>query len=278
MKMKWILFFGVAALTACSSAKKQDELLLPTDEQKIEQSDANSMGMKKVPEPMDKAVPDWSYNGVFGAQYWGDLDPSFAMCKEGKHQSPVDLIWHKPTSKSPLKINYNLSKVHIHDNGKMLSIEVEPGNSIQMRSSNYNLKNVVVHAPSEHRIAGKLYPIEIQYIHENDKGYVSVISVLVKEGKENKAAKWVLANLPKNKNSVNDPSAMWAPEGLLPKRLTFYNYAGSITTPPCSEGVNWIVLNTAIEMSKAQITAFQAAYMNNNRPVQPMNERKSINY
>jgi carbonic anhydrase len=220
----------------------------------------------------------WSYSGAFAPQYWGDLDPSFIMCKEGKHQSPVDLKWKKPTKNNPFSTSYAATKVRVEDTGTLIRLRADSGNSVQMRSSVYNLEHVDFHSPSEHQLSGKSFPLEIQFLHKNDKDFYSVVSVFVKAGKANPIADKIIASFPEGKSASKEIIEPVLLSSLMPSKVTFYNYAGSLTFPPCSEGVNWMVLNTPVEFSQAQISAFEARYSKNNRPIQPMNNRAIINY
>ncbi|MCB0348922.1 MAG: carbonic anhydrase family protein [Bdellovibrionales bacterium] len=267
---------SAAALTfivGCSSAEKVD-IPPPLEDGGMPQAESTS----PVVAPASPVDAVWSYSGAFAPQYWGDLDPSFIMCKEGKHQSPVDLKWQKPTKNNPFTAAYNTTKVSVEDTGNLLRLRPNEGGNVKMRTSVYNLQTVDFHSPSEHSLSGKSFPLEIQFIHKNDKDFYAVVSVFVKSGKANPIADQIIASFPEGKSASKEVTEPLALSSLLPAKMTLYNYAGSLTYPPCSEGVNWVVLNTSIEFSKEQIAAFENRYSKNNRPKQKLNDRSTINY
>ncbi len=270
-----ILISAVALtfLISCSSTEKVD--IPPPLEDSGMPAETQNQPVVAPASPVDAV---WSYAGAFAPQYWGDLDPSFVMCKEGKHQSPVNLKWQKPTKNNPFSASYVATPIRVEDTGNILRLRPTDGSSIKMRTSVYNLQNVDFHSPSEHSLSGKAFPLEIQFVHKNDKDFHAIVSVFVKAGKENPVAAKIISSFPEGKSASKEISEPILLSALMPTKVTLYNYAGSLTHPPCAEGVNWIVLNTAIEFSKEQIAAFEARYSKNNRPKQMLNDRSTINY
>lgn len=271
MFRKVLSIIALVSLVGCSSSEEKVDIPPPLE-------DAPAASAEPAPAPKAPVDAIWSYTGAFAPQYWGDLDPSFVMCKEGKHQSPINLKWKKPVKNNPFSTSYIATKVKVEDTGNLLRLVPEAGSSVKMRSSVYNLSHVDFHSPSEHSLSGTRFPLEIQFAHKNDKDFFAIVSVFVKEGKANPLAEQIIANFPDSKNASKDLSGPVLLSSLMPTKVTLYNYAGSLTTPPCAEGVNWIILNTAIEFSKEQIAAFSARYNNNVRPQQPTNDRAIVNY
>lgn len=216
----------------------------------------------------------WGYEGNVGAAHWGDLKPEYAACKLGKNQSPVNIAATKPSKLSPIKFNYKNSPLKIIDNGHTIQANLASGSSISVNGKKYNLIQIHFHQPSEETVDGKAYPMNAHLVHKNAEGKLAVVGVFMKEGKENAFVKTLWSNIPQQKGkeiAVSNVSINLAK--FLPKNKHYYSYTGSLTTPPCSEEVTWMVLRTPIEMSKEQIASFGKYYSNNARPVQPLNDR-----
>lgn len=223
--------------------------------------------------------PHWSYSGDTGPGHWGDLDPSYASCKEGKAQSPINLKWSKVKDKSEIKLSYHDSSIKMLDNGHTIQTNFEPGNKAWIHGQEYELLQMHFHTGSEHQFSGKGFPLELHFVHKDPHGKLAVIGVMFKEGEENPLINDLWKNIPHEKNEeVAVSGTKLNPEKLIPEVQTHYHYQGSLTTPPCSEGVSWNVLNTPLEVSKSQIDAFKKLYSKNNRPVQALNGRKPANY
>jgi carbonic anhydrase len=221
-------------------------------------------------------APAWSYAGVTGPNEWGSLSSQYAACADGSAQSPINITKTKNASLRNLEFDYRRGEAEVFNNGHTVEVEPSPGedNTVRIGSVTYPFTQFHFHAPSEHEVNGKRYPLEIHFVHKTASGQISVVGVFVKEGKRN--AEWakVVNVIP---IATADPKATtiedldWSK--LLPTDQQTIRYNGSLTTPPCSESVKWNVMSTPIEMSKNQIAAFRAQYSDNARPVQPLDGR-----
>jgi len=215
----------------------------------------------------------WSYEGEEGPANWG------GFCQVGLEQSPVNLQWNVPHFGSGLKFNYKKSQLKIVDTGHSIQVNFSEGSTARIRGRDYKLVQLHFHAKSEHTLSGKQYPMEMHLVHRNRAGNLAVLGLLVVEGKRNPFIDQIWSNIPKQKNrEVVVQHAFIDPLGLIPTEASYYHYEGSLTEPPCTEGVNWNILNTPVEMSKAQIKKFRSYYSNNYRPLQKLNGRKLINF
>jgi carbonic anhydrase len=218
----------------------------------------------------------WTYEGEEGPEHWGDISADYAACGSGKEQSPIDLAGFGEEDLANITFNYQPSKVNILNNGHTIQVNYDEGSSIDLDGTSYKLAQFHFHAPSEHSVAGKLADAELHLVHKSDDGKLAVVGVLINKGAENAALKDVWAHLPAEKADAMTVDGMVMAADLLPQVQTTYRYAGSLTTPPCSEGVAWNVMTTPIEMSEAQLDAFSAIVEANNRPVQPLGDRSLV--
>ena len=222
----------------------------------------------------DHGHASWGYEGKVRAAHWGDLKPEYATCKLGKNQSPIDIKNAAPADLDAIKFNYKSSPLKMIDNGHTIQANYAAGSSITVNGKQFNLLQVHFHQPSEEKLDGQAFPMNAHLVHKSEDGKLAVVGVFLKEGKENALLKTMWKNIPKSKGKeVAAKSANINLENLLPKNRSYYSYTGSLTTPPCSEEVTWMVMKTPVEMSKKQITAFGKLYSNNARPVQPLNDR-----
>ncbi|MCB0355438.1 MAG: carbonic anhydrase family protein, partial [Bdellovibrionales bacterium] len=220
----------------------------------------------------------WTYTGLTGPEMWGDLQEDFTMCKTGQHQSPIDLIWSRPNKNGNMKFEYNDTPYKLVDNGHTIKAEFEKGNHVKIHGENYQLIQVHFHSHSEHSISGKFFPLEAHFVHSNKNGELAVVGVLFVEGNANPYLESMWQQFPAEKNRKVASTTSFNPANLLPAIKTYYHYDGSLTTPPCSENVNWNVLNTPVELSREQINHFKVLYSKNFRPIQPLNKRKVTNF
>jgi len=217
----------------------------------------------------------WSYKGETGPEYWGTLKPEFATCSQGKHQSPIDIKKSYKTTLEPIKFFYKPMQLKIINNGHTIQVNAQEGNSIIIDGEKYQLAQFHFHSPSEHKVKGKSYDMELHLVHKNKTGDIAVVGVFLKEGKPNNTIEKIWKNIPTNINEEKIAENVYInPYNLLPKNKGYYIYYGSLTTPPCTEGVTWIVLKKPIEVSKKQIEKFRIIIgEDNNRPVQNLNKR-----
>lgn len=226
----------------------------------------------------------WSYGGDSGPNTWSTLSPAYAMCAEGKHQSPVNIVKTDVTGGAPWSMDYKSTSFHIAhtehmeeiiDNGHTIQITVDEGSTLTYGGKTYSLKQFHFHTPSEHTIDGKNQPMEMHMVHQSEDGNLAVLGVLFKEGNtpDPNFAK-IIANLPNAKGeSKHISDETFALHLHLPSDHAAYHYTGSLTTPPCSEDVQWLVLKDMISLTKEQISAFSSRIGPNNRPTQTLNDR-----
>ncbi|MEK7323351.1 MAG: carbonic anhydrase family protein [Pseudomonadota bacterium] len=215
----------------------------------------------------------WGYTGEASAEHWGDLKQEFALCKVGQSQSPIDIDDAIKADLNPIDFNYKAVPLKVINNGHTIQVGLEGAGTIKLHGDEYKLLQFHFHAPSEHTAQGKSYDMEVHLVHKSDKGKLAVVGVFMKPGKENAALKAVFDNMPKEAGETEVKGASLNPQDLLPKAKDYSHYIGSLTTPPCSEGVRWNVLTDTIEVSQAQIDAFKALYAMNARPVQDQHDR-----
>lgn len=230
------------------------------------------------------ADPVWHYEGAEGPDKWGTLSPKFAACGTGRAQSPIDIKNPAPGRDVPsLKLEFPPSTLrvahheHVADginNGHTVQVNYAGADTLAIGGDAYALVQYHFHNPSEHTLNGKHTPMEMHLVHKSSAGGLAVVGVFIEEGAHNKAFDPVWANLPTRKGvETHYPGISVDVDDLLPSTRTSYRYDGSLTTPPCSEGVKWIVMGTPIALSAQQIGAFTALIHDNNRPTQALNGR-----
>lgn len=218
-------------------------------------------------------APHWDYAGKIGPEHWATLSPQYQECA-GKNQSPVDIEQSITADLTPPQFHYHSGGLETLNNGHTLQTNYAPGNSLIVDGKTFELKQFHAHAPSENRINGKSYPMEIHLVHADRDGNLAVVAVMLSEGAENPALKNAWAQLPQHVGDKHKLAAAVATEDLLPTHRSYYRYEGSLTTPPCTEGVRWLVMQQPVTASKAQIAQFVRVLGHpNNRPVQALNAR-----
>ncbi|MDX2470527.1 MAG: carbonic anhydrase family protein [SAR324 cluster bacterium] len=215
----------------------------------------------------------WAYEGAEGPSSWGDLDAGYATCKSGQAQSPINITGAKSATLPTLAIDYKDSAVKVVNNGHTIKASYDKGSSLTIDGQTFNLLQFHFHAPSENNINGKAFATEIHFVHADAKGNLAVLAVMVKEGAKNAELEKVFAAMPKVAGKTMKGDGMINGNNLLPTNKAYYHFTGSLTTPPCSEGVSWNVLQTPITASADQIKSFTDLYSGNNRPVMPLNGR-----
>jgi carbonic anhydrase len=218
----------------------------------------------------------WSYAGATGPAKWGALEKGFAECKLGQVQSPIDIpdASARKGDLPPMLFNYKPSPLNIIDNGHTIQVNYAPGSFVTVEGKRYELVQFHFHKPSEEKIDGKSYDMVAHLVHQGPGGKLAVVAVLLDAGKENRLIKTLWDNLPKEKGKENIVDALKINAvDLLPQSKGYYTFAGSLTTPPCSEDVTWFVLKTPVQVSADEIARFARSYPMNARPVQPLNGR-----
>ena len=216
----------------------------------------------------------WGYAGEVGPEHWGDLSPDFVACAQGEEQSPVDIPATAPINPTGLGFNYQPSSLNIVNNGHAIQVNYDQGSNLEIGGATYPLAQFHLHSLSEHTLDGASTPMELHLVHKDTSGHVAVIGVMIVEGAENPAYEPILAHMPAEEGASQVISGTTISAGdLLPADRNYYRYNGSLTTPPCTEGVQWFVMAAPVALSTGQIAAFQNLYDDNYRPVQPLNER-----
>jgi len=232
----------------------------------------------KAPVPAPHGgVPHWDYEGLGGPVNWGKLEPAFQACETGATQSPINLAPTLTADLPPIYFNYSATPTAVTNNGHTLQVNVFEGSTIMVDGKEFPLVQFHFHTPSEYQIDGKSFPLEIHFVHKNQQGVLAVIGVMVKEGAANSELEGIFAAAPREAGRTQQmPDAVTDIRKLLPSAATYYRLMGSLTTPPCSEGVHWHIMTTPIEASKAQIDKFRTYFAMNARPLQPSNNRLVI--
>lgn len=216
--------------------------------------------------------PHWGYEGGEGPEYWGKLSEEFRACAIGRGQSPIDLDHPQRADLPKLDPRYAAGFPRIANNGHTVQIDAAPGNRLVVGEDVYDLIQFHFHRPSEHRLRGRRFPLECHFVHRGTDGGLAVLGVLLARGRANGAFETILAHAPQQAGASAALTGLDV-SGLLPDAGRYVRYSGSLTTPPCSEGVDWIVLTTPVEVAETQVARFAALYPNNARPVQPRNRR-----
>ena len=215
----------------------------------------------------------WSYEGEAGPAKWGDLDAANKACGIGAQQSPIDIEHPIRSQLSPLKLRWANSADTIVNNGHTIQLNFAEGSTLTLDGVTYKLVQVHFHRPSEHQIAGKNFPMEAHFVHRAETGNLAVVGVLMTEGRPNQAFNRIVKTMPAAEGPAVKADAAINPGMLLPARHSHYRYSGSLTTPPCSEVVEWLLLTDPIQVSAADVAAFAKLYPMNARPVQKDNRR-----
>lgn len=216
---------------------------------------------------------DWGYGKENGPNSWASLNPKYAPCKLNELQSPIDIsTQHTTPTINQLTILYKNNAKDIINNGHSVQVNFNDAGGITFEDTHYSLVQLHFHTPSETKINHKSFPMEMHLLHKDKQNHLLVLSVLFKEKKENLALKNIVQNIP---NNINEPKALTELNvaDLLPKKQGYYAFSGSLTTPPCTDNVQWIVLKTPLEASKKQIMSLHKAFGNNARDTQPLHER-----
>ncbi len=216
----------------------------------------------------------WSYEGDESPEHWGGLDAEYAVCASGKNQSPVDLTSAIRAGGDSVRVAYAPSRYRVENNGH--TVQATPAaetRALQIDGKAFALKQFHFHTPSEHTFKGRHFPMEVHFVHQAADGELAVMAVMFEEGAVNPALTPLLAKTLKA-GQVAEVAQAVDIMPLLPANRRHFRLNGSLTTPPCSEGVNWVVMETPVRASKAQIRKMAAMIGHaNNRPVQPLNSR-----
>jgi carbonic anhydrase len=256
-----------AAQNALAAAGQKVKVLSECKKSTDKDADAKDDSAKKD----DKAhAVHWGYEGDNGPEHWGD---AFPVCGKGKKQSPLNIIGPFEKSKDILSVDYKEGPLKMLNNGHTIQVNIEPGSTLTIGKESFDLLQFHFHRPSEEQVDGKNASMVAHFVHKSKEGKLAVIGVMLNEGKDSAAIKTLWANLPpKEGEEFLPPKVTFNPASMLPKEMGFYNYEGSLTTPPCTEGVQFYILKTPVDISKQQLAKFP--FKLNARPVQSLNGRK----
>ena len=211
----------------------------------------------------------WSYEGEGGPESWGRLQPEFATCASGQRQSPIDIRDGIAVELEPIAFEYQPGAFRVIDNGHTVQVNVAPGNFVGVGGRRYELLQFHFHRPSEERIAGRQFAMVVHLVHRSADGRLAVVAVLLDEGPAHPLVQLVWNNLPLEKHEEQAAPMPLDPASLLPNDRRYYTYMGSLTTPPCTEGVLWLVMKQPVTLSPEQAAIFGRLYPMNARPIQP---------
>lgn len=215
----------------------------------------------------------WEYSGQQGPANWAKLTPEFGQCA-GSNQSPIDLNGLVEAQLPPLTFSYQKGSQQIINNGHTVQINYAKGSILKLDGMDFELKQFHFHAPSENLIKGRSFPLEGHFVHANKQGELAVVAVMYEVGQANSTLAQVWQQLPNKVGKLAALSHTISALELLPSNRDYYRFSGSLTTPPCSEGVRWLVLKQPVVVSQAQVDAFKGVMHHpNNRPVQALNGR-----
>ena len=219
--------------------------------------------------PTELPVPPvWGYSGDYGPQAWAQMDPAYALCASGTGQSPIDLGGATVTDLADLRVDYEPAQLALANDGYTVRADYPAGSSVQVDGVSYALLNFELHHPSEHTVNGLPYDLEVQLIHQSAQGAIAVLSVFATAGPPNAAYQQLWDSLPLQAGATLPVPAAFNAASLLPTDRRTARYNGSFTTPPCTEGVRWLLFVQPVQLSEAQIAAFAAIFPNNSRPLQ----------
>ena len=202
------------------------------------------------------ATTHWEYSGEAGPAKWASLTPEYGQCA-GSNQSPVNLTGMVEAKLAPLQFHYQTGGKTLVNNGHTIQVNYAPGSTLELDGMRFELKQFHFHAPSENLIEGKSYPLEGHLVHANDRGELAVVAVMFEPGRANAALSLAWQVLPAKAGESHGLKEPVSAEQLLPAKRDYYRFSGSLTTPPCSEGVRWLVMKEPVQVSQAQIDALR---------------------
>jgi len=254
------------AETLTAAANKSNKITIkPLAESKLKQENKNVANKR------------WSYEGKEGPEFWGKLNPEYTTCDLGRNQSPINIDKTVQAILKPLKTFQRFPAYDIVNTGYTMQVNFKQGNMVVLDSVLYHMRQVHFHAPSENTIHGKTYPLEAHFVHEDAMGNLTVLAVMFEEGKANEAITRLWQQMSGEVNIAKPLKSRVLPSELVPKNSGYYRFSGSLTTPPCTEGVSWVVMKMPMTASKEQIEAFKNVIRHeNNRPLQALNGRMVV--
>ncbi len=214
----------------------------------------------------------WSYEGPESPAHWSEINPAFAACGAGREQSPIDLQRTHAAEPEKIEISWQAFEPEVVNTGRTIQAEAPAGSYTTFDGRRYDLLQLHFHHKSEHTLDGEQLPMEAHFVHKSPQGDLLVLGVFLVPGRANDALKTILDSAPRGKGSQSAEATVDL-RSLVPDDSAIFRYAGSLTTPPCSEVVSWVVFDRPVEVSPIQIKAFAGLYPSNFRPTQPINRR-----
>lgn len=223
------------------------------------------------------STPTWGYLGEEGPDSWARLSSEFSSCALGNQQSPIDLLATAKAGPLNLEIDYGATPLKILHNSHTIQINVEVGHSLRLEGVKFELLQFHFHHPSEHHLNGQIYPLEVHFVHQSPTGALAVLGVFLEVGSDTSEYTKIWGHLPTIvKSETLIPGVTLDLARLLPTDSALYRYYGSLTTPPCSESVQWLIFETGIAISAEQVHQFAQIFPRNARPLQALNKRKIL--
>lgn len=226
-----------------------------------------------APEPEPYSHVHWSYEGEGAPANWSKLQKDYALCGSGKRQSPIDIRNGIGVDLEPIKFNYKTTMFRVVNNGHTIQVNVGAGSTVTVMGRRFELVQLHFHRPSEERVNGMAFDMVVHLVHKDLDNQLAVIAILLEQGKEQPVIQSIWNNLPLEVNQEISPVVAIDLNRLLPDVRTYYTYMGSLTTPPCTEDVMWIVFKQPVSVSEEQVAIFSRLYRNNARPIQQVNNR-----
>lgn len=219
-------------------------------------------------------VTHWGYTGDSAPEHWGKLNPEYQACATGKNQSPIDLTGFVEAELEPIAFAYSGLAKEVINNGHSIQANYTSGSTLSIDGKTFELKQFHFHSPSENTLDGAFFPLEGHFVHVDGDGNIAVLAVLYALGEENPALAKLWKQMPEKAGEKAALASQVRAEDLMPEDKDYYRFNGSLTTPPCSEGVRWLVLKNQATVSQEQVGQFtHVMHEPNNRPVQPTNAR-----
>jgi carbonic anhydrase len=235
-----------------------------------------SAGARAAAAPAKPAAAPWSYAGPTGPSAWASLKPEYSLCASGPRQSPIDLHAGLPVDLEPVQFHYKPSRFSVIDTGRTVQVNVGPGNHIDVGGRKFELVQFQFHRPAEHKIDGRQFEMSVHLLHKDAQGRLAVVAVLLGEGPAQPVVQTVWNNLPLEKHEERAARVELDPAGLLPTDRRYYTYMGSLTAPPCTEGVQWVIMRSPVTVAAAQVELFSRIYPMNARPLQQAAGRRIL--
>ena len=218
--------------------------------------------------------PHWGYSGEEGPDHWGELDPAYEICAKGLNQSPINLTGFIEAELEPITFEYSGLVTEVVNNGHSIQANYAAGSTIKAAGRTFELKQFHFHSPSENHIDGKEFPLEAHFVHVDTEGHIAVIGVMFEIGEENPGLRKLWKQMPEEEGTRAAMATQVRADELLPADRDYYRFNGSLTTPPCTEGVYWFMMKNYLTASREQVEQFTRVMGHpDNRPIQPTDAR-----